>query len=174
MSSLLEKLKAGKKAVKTVKFPGTDQDVSIQVLNNSEKQRANMETERYFKAEEISISATTMDIYLDEINTRTLAVALRNPLNVKEPFAASADELRALITTDEKDLLIEEYNALEQEVSPAEKNMTGDQFEDLFATLKKNPTIGNALNLPTLRGLIGFLASRPWTSPKDSGSTSTT
>lgn len=160
MSSLLAKLKAGKDNVKVVKFPGTDQDVAIQVLTNGEKQRGALETERYFEAEKIKISATGLKVYNDELNTRLLFQALRDPDDHERSFAGSVGELRDMLTTDEKDLLLEEYDALETEVSPTEEAMTDEALEEFLATVKKNPTVLNASSLPMLRRLSVFMAAR--------------
>lgn len=175
---LLEKLKAGKRNIKVVPFPGQDDSIGITVLTESEVQEATFATERLFKANDIAVSATTIGAYNAELNTQILFRALVNPAKQRqdgthERMFKTADELRGLIVGQIKDRLVEEYNALEEECSPSPLKMGDDEFERLFDSLKKSPeTIGNSLNLRTLRGLIIYLANRPATSQTDSGSIS--
>lgn len=175
---LLEKLKAGKRNIKEVPFPGQDDKVGVTVLTEAEVQDATFATERLFKANDIAVSATTVGAYNAELNTQILFRALVDPEKRKkdgsyERIFKTVDELRGLIRGGAKDGLIEEYNSFEEECNPSPLRMTDDEFESLFESLKKSPeTIGSSLNLKTLRGLIIYLANRPSTSQKGSGSTS--
>lgn len=170
--SLLEKLKAGKRNIKIVKFPRTDQNVAIQVLSNQEIQDSIFAAENIFKVKEQTVSSSTFDAYEDERTTQILFRALRDPEDAKIPFAATVDELRKNLDV-EKDSLIADYNALKQECSPQLDSMTDDDFEKLWEDIKKNPEIQlSFLNSGLQRRLLQYLASRPATSQKASGSTS--
>lgn len=160
MSSLLEKLKGGKRNTRKIKFPGTDQDMVLRVLSNAEIQEALFATENRFKAKKIKISSTTVEAYEDENATQILFRALRDPQDPDRPFAENADELRKLLTRDEKDILVDAYNGLEKEVSPSVTKLSEKELEDLFEGLKKTPENGNNLSFSTLKRLIIYLASR--------------
>lgn len=160
MLSLLEKLKAGKHITQTIKWPGTDIDVALRALSNADIQHAMFEAEAHFKKNEIELSLSTAELFEDEQTTQILARALRDPEDPSKPFAKDADELRRLITRDEKDILVDSYNAFIKEVSPSGKVLSESEIKDLFERLKKNPALGNNLNLITLRRLLTYLASR--------------
>lgn len=174
--NLIEVLKAGKKHIKTLKFPGTEFEVGLCVLTDGEVQDAVFSTEQRFKEKGIEITATTLATYNRELNTQMLFRALVDPLKQRpdgtyEPIFKKVDELR-LATADQKNELIEEYNAFEAQCSPSPVKMTDDEFDALFEDIKKNPLTGNDLSLQTARRLILYLASRPQNLPKDSGSIS--
>jgi hypothetical protein len=168
--SLIEKLKAGKKNVKPVLWPGTDETVRLAVLTEAEIQQALFETEKKFKAAGIEFSVATADAYQSEQNTQTLALALLDERGGR--LFKTADELRPLLQPSVKDVLIEEFNAWQQECSPSLTRLGDEEFDKLFEDIKKNPSTSNGLSLRTLRELIIYLASRPATSPQASGSTS--
>jgi hypothetical protein len=171
--SLIEKLKAGKRNVKTIKFPGTEDDIFLQILSNADIQDAVFAAERRFKSEEIAITSSTLDAYEDERTTQIIFRALRDPLDPKKPFASTADELRKLLSKEEKDHLVSEYNAFQDECSPRIEEMTAEKFDEIWAALKKNPqTALNFLSSGTQRRLLLYLASLPATSPTPSGSIS--
>ena len=175
--NLIEKLKAGKRNIKVIKWPGTDEEIGLTVLTESDIQDSIIDAERLIKAKGIEISATTIGLQASEQNTQILYRALVNPEKKKadgacERYFRTADEFRAIVTREVKDLLIEEYNAWEAERSPSPLKLTDDEFQKIFDEVKKTPTYGNDLNLITLRGLITSLAGREAKSPKASGSIS--
>lgn len=170
--SLLEKLKAGTRNIRVLKFPGTDEDVAVRVLSAQEIQDSVFAAETLFKKAEVDVSASTLDAYEDERTTQILWRALRDPENQKEPFAATVAELRKGLTRAEKSILADLYNEFEKECSPDFMAMTDTEFEELFETVKKNPEqLTSNLSSPMLRGLLRYLASRPSTLPTGSGST---
>ena len=176
--SLIEKLKAGKKNVKVISWPGTGDRIGVSILTEAETQEAVFETERLFRKHGIEYSFAVSDAYQAERNTQTLARALvdpekRGPGGDPVRLFRNADELRALPDfAPAKGELIEEYNDWDQECNPSARDLTQEQYGKLFDEVKKNPSILSDFNSRTLRGLITFSASRPATSPPDSGSTS--
>jgi len=163
---LIEKLKAGKRNIKTIKFPGTDDIIGLAVLTEAETQEALFAAERLFKENQIEISATTISAYNSEANTQTLFRALVNPAKKKEDgtyeqYFESIGEFRSLILRETKDLLIDEYNAWAEEVSPSPLQLSDKELEAIFAEVKKSPISGNALNLSMLRQLTIYLAGLP-------------
>ncbi len=176
--SLIEKLKAGKHAVKIITWPGTNNAIGITVLTEAESQSAHFETELMFKQKGIEFSAANVDEYQSEESTQILARALVDP-EAKDKngdpvrIFKSADELRGLIAhPDIKAALIQEYNDWQTECSPKIESMTEEQYDALFSEVKKNASCLNSLSLRTLRGLIIYLADRQTKLRKASGSTS--
>jgi hypothetical protein len=163
MISLLEKLKAGTRNIHVIKFPGTDQDVALRVLTNAETQAALFEAETYFKKRGIEINSATIEAFTDEHTTRQLAFALRDPDNPDIPFSQNADELRSLLVTAEKDILVEEYSAFEEEASPSPDNLSEEEMDRILEEVKKKPETGNALSISLLRKLFIYSVNRPST-----------
>jgi len=173
MVDRFEKLKLGTRNMKTIKYPGSDEDVTMRILSNAEIQEAVFATERHFLAADVVANTMTLDSYEDERTTQMLVRALRDPEDPKKPFAPSADELRRQLTREVKDILATEYAAFEQECSPALEKMTGDELEALWEEIKKKPqTQLNSLSFGTRTRLLLYLASLPSISPIPSGSTS--
>lgn len=158
--SLLEKLKAGKRNLRIIRFPGTEHDVALRVLSNAELQDALFATEDLFRKKNIVIGSTTIEAYEDEHTTQILYRALRDPRDPEKPFAESVDELRSLLTREEKDLLVARYNDFEKEVSPAPDMLTEEEMDGLLDEIKKKPEAGNGLSFSTLKRLTIYSASR--------------
>ncbi len=174
--NLLEVLKAGKKNIKTLNFPGTDQQIGLTVLTDGEVQEAVFSAERHFKDKDIEITATTLGTYNSEVNAQMLFRAIVDPEKRKtdgtyELAFKRIEDLR-LASSAQKAELIEAYNDFEAQCSPSVAKMSDEDFDKLFEDIKKNPLTGNSLNSSTAKRLIVFLASRPQSSPKGSGSTS--
>jgi hypothetical protein len=160
--SLIEKLKAGKKNTKVIKYPGTDEDVCMQILSNEDLQAAAFATEHHFKQAGIEVNQVTMDSYDDERTTQILFRVLREPADPKKGIAATVDELRRHITQEEKEVLVREFSEFRQECSPDFRGMSNEEFETLWKDLKKNPeTLLSFSSSTMLKGLLLYLASRP-------------
>ena len=169
--SLLEKLKAGKKNKKTIKYPGTDQDIVVSILSEADIQIAHFEAERLFKKNGIEVSMSTVDAYEAEKTTQILFRACSDTEG--KPLAKAVDEFRSQVLKAEKDILVDEYNALENECSPNPDMMSGEDIEKIIDEVKKRPEIiGSVSNIVTARKLIVSLASRLQNSQQGSGSTS--
>jgi len=154
--SLLEKLKAGTKNEKRVKFPGTETEVDIRLLSDSDLQAAHFAAERLFRKEDIGYHVGTVDAYESEKTTQILFRALEDPETGK-PVAANIDAMRKLITRDEKDFLVGEYAALEAECSPAVESEA--ELAALVEDVKKNPdSAGSVSSISMLRRLSTSLA----------------
>ena len=176
--NLIEKLKAGTRNVKLTTWPGTENRIGIRVLTEAEVQAAHFDTELLFKQRGIEFTAATVDAYQSEQNTQVLSRAIVDPeLKDKAGDPAkifkNADELRGLLShPDVKAVLTREYNDWQTECSPDLETMTEERYEELFAEVKKNPSILSSSSSATLRGLIIYLAARQAKLRKVSGSTS--
>jgi hypothetical protein len=172
--SALDRLKAGTRNEKTVTFPGTDKKVVIRVLTVGEGQEAAFEAERYFHRQEIALHEGTIEAYEKEKTTRMLHRALRDPDSPDETFAADAEELKKLLTEDEREALVAEYLALQEAASPLLGGLTEERFALLLDEVKKNggEAVGSISSIGTLRRLVTSLACPPTDSPMASGSTS--
>ncbi len=174
MGSLLERLKAGKRNVRIIDFPGAaDARVALRVLSTQELQDAAIATEELFKARGVEIGVGVIDAYQGERSTQILFRALRDPDDPNKPFAATVDELRGQLMRGEMDALEAAYSDFQAECSPDMAEMSAADFEKIWDELKKSPRAHmSGLSSATLRGLITFLASRQQSSPTGSGSTS--
>ncbi|MDP2167987.1 MAG: hypothetical protein Q8J64_06625 [Thermodesulfovibrionales bacterium] len=170
--SLLEKLKAGMRNERTIKFPGTEQEIVLRILSEAGRQAAAFDTEYFFKKKGIEYSAATVEAYEGDRTIRLIFSAFRDAEG--NPLAKTVDELKALLTMAEKDILVEEYLSFERECSSNLSDMSAEEIDTLLDVLKKNPleTILNGLNIVTARKLILSLASRLANLQTDNGSTS--
>jgi hypothetical protein len=170
--SQLEKLKAGKRNTKIIKFPGTEQDIVINVLSNAERQDAHFAAERHFKGNHIEVSMVTVDAYEGEKSLQMIYRALKDADH--QPIAKTVDAFRSLLTLDEKDFLIAEYIAFEKECSPVTEAILEEELDALIVSVKKNAdeTVGSVLSINIARKLIVSLVSRLQMQQKDNGFTS--
>lgn len=166
MVDIIAGLKAGKNRIKIIKFPGTDDDIGISVLTESEVQEAAFAADMLFKAKSIEINDATANMYNAEVSSQVLCRALVKP-DVKKPDGSyerlfkNVDEWKALVSRGVKDILTDEYNAFENEVNPSPIKLSEEEFAAIFEALKKSPENGNALSFRMQSALITYLASRP-------------
>jgi hypothetical protein len=170
--SLLATLKSGKQIRKTVTFPGTDVQFEFRLLSEQDKFDAALQTDMLYKDNPVGFH--NHNDYLNEKTTQQLFRACVIA-GVDLPIAASITEFRKLITGNERDILIDQYNEFDRENNPSPNTLTKDEFDKLMFDLKKKPeqTIGSILNLQTARKVITSLVSQPVILPKDNGSIST-
>lgn len=173
MSDLLLRIKQGVKNYKTIPFPGAEKNVCLRLLSEKDTFEAVAAADQLFKANRLEIAFHNVNAYENEKAVQMLYRALRDP-DSNEPVASSITEFRKLLTNEDRNLLIEEYNSLVEECSPSPKNMTAEEYDRLVEMLKKNPAeiIGNCSSLLTLKRLSLFLAEQLQNLQKDSGPTS--
>lgn len=76
------------------------------------------------------------------------------------------------LTTDEKNMLLEHYNFVQEKFAKFDDFQTPEEFEELLEEVKKNSPRGMSLSSFTLRKLLLFSVSPELqTSPTDNGST---
>lgn len=170
--SLLEKIKAGDNNTKIIKFPGTDKPVLLKILSNADTQEAGIAAERYFESQKIAFSTSTVDLFADEQKTQMLFRALCDPDDRQKPIADSVAKLREQLTIEEKNYLIDQYMAFEQECSPNMAKMTDAEVDSFLDDLKKNPApIMNCSNIVLLRRLLLCSVNRQPSLPMGNGYT---
>lgn len=162
MSALLDRLKAGRTAVKEVTVNGVT--FGLRVLTEQDYLLAQINTELAMKEVGLELSLSSAEAFESEKASQLLYLALLDPA-MKQPVAQSAKELREAISRDEKSALIEAYLEHEKTFSPSERTMGDAEFSALLETVKKtleNPSL-NDLSSATLRRLITSLVSQPAT-----------
>ncbi len=168
---LLEKLKKGTENKRTIKYPGTSEDIVMSVLAEGARQDAQFATEHLFKSKDVEVSMSTVDAYEAEKTLQMLYRALTDTEG--KPLTLSVDEFRRLITVEEKNILVDEYVVFEKECAPNPEVMSEEELENLFEEIKKKPQIlGRYSNIAIARQLIAYLANRPTPSLPGSGSIS--
>jgi hypothetical protein len=159
--TLLDRLKAGKRNIKLISFPGTTEQIALTILNEEERQLSTINADRVLKTAKLDYNQMMTASEFDaEKATQILQMSLKDPANLDRPFA-SIIELRKLLTKDIKGILIDEYLAFEQECSPSPDNLSTEEFDRIIETLKKNPkeTVGSVTSIATARKLILILVS---------------
>ena len=170
MSDLLSRIKAGLKNHKITSFPGTDVQVRINLLSESDILDAVAAADQMFKAKTLVVAFHTVNAFENEKAVQMLYRALRDADNV-EPLATTITEFRKLLTSEYRAALIEEYNGLSEECSPSPLTLPADEFDRLVESVKKNAseTIGSVSSLLTLKRLTLCLAEELASLQKDSG-----
>ena len=135
--SLLSRIKLGAANTKLVKWPGTDELVTLRVLSIQERQEAAFATERHFKTSGIDVSLATAGDYDEEKSVQLLYRALKAPKD-NVPVAKTIGEFRAALSREEKGALIDEYLTFERDCAPSPDNLTEDEFDKLLTEVKKN------------------------------------
>jgi hypothetical protein len=170
---MLKMLKAGQANRRRVQWPGTDTDIELRLLSNAQISEASLAADALYNKQGVSVQLHNLDDWRREMTIQQLFRACVEP-GTDTPVAATVAEFRELCSRTEADLLVQEYEALEQQTNPSPQEMSADEFDALLEQVKKKPqqTIGSISNIATLRRLSTCLASLLWTSPKASGATS--
>ncbi len=162
MSSLLDKLKAGRAATCETTLNGVK--IGLRVLTEQDYLDAQIATEVAMIDAGVELSLSSSEAFESEKASQLLYRAMIDPVT-KKPLADSALALREVITRDEKSALIEAYLEHEKTFSPSERTMGDEEFIALVETVKKtpeNPPL-NDLSTAMLKKLITALASPPAT-----------
>lgn len=159
---LLEKLKSGQSATKTITLDGIE--LGFRLLSENDYLEAGLAVIELFKARKIEdVTLANAELFEAEKANQLLLRALVVP-GTGEPVADSPLALRNCLGRTQKAWLIDEYLAFEKDYSPmAGRNMADSEFETLLDTLKKTPETVNlsALNSETLTRLITALVFPP-------------
>lgn len=96
-----------------IKFPGTDQDLILRSITRKEIREIIQATREHLRKKTSKINSIALDALEHEATIQTLFRAMRDPEDPGKPFAASADEVRNLLTVAEKDILTREHNKID-------------------------------------------------------------
>lgn len=140
-ASMLRKLREGKNLRRSATWPGSEERFWICVLTCDEIQDAQAAAAARWEELELAVTAYTVDDFFSEISTQLLARAMRTEDDPEVPLFASADELRALITPDERTLLTTEYIENQTEANPDETTVGADVMEQIREAIKKKDVI---------------------------------
>lgn len=135
--TLLARLKAGKHNYKDVVFPGTGTTIRIQILSNQDTHDAAIAADRLFRELEVAIGFHNVTDFANEKTTQELYRACIDP-ETKKRIAASVTEFRTLTTPEERNWLIEQYNALAEECNPSPVSLTNEEFDAIVEKVKKS------------------------------------
>lgn len=158
--SLVERIRAAQRLTKTIRWPGTDEAVTLRVLGKDDQQAATFAADKRFVAAGVGIAVHTVDAYRDEETIQVLFRALTDAEG--KPVGGGVDVFRALCTTDVLTALSREYRAFESEVSPDPDRLDDEGLKRLEEELKKKPDeiLGSVSNTDVLRRLARSLASQ--------------
>jgi hypothetical protein len=149
----LEKLKAGVNNFRQIEFCG--EMLKMRLLSESELQQCRSEAQAYAKVKQLDEESQFTEMAL-----RQLFLAVTD--NDGNKIADSLDSFRQLITRVEREFLIDEYLALEQDSLPSLPSMKDLEFEQILEEVKKSPdSVLNSSNTFTLRRLLSYLENQP-------------
>lgn len=147
---------------KIIKFPGTEHDISMQILTIGEDSAAQYAGEKYFKDlgiknDHIGLHAT----YLEERTWQRLWRVFRNVTN-GDPLTASVEDFKKHLTVSVATILINTYEVFEMDMSPNPINLTDDELTATMELLKKKPEAmsGDNYSTNTQKQVITSLAKQ--------------
>jgi len=129
--SKLANMRKGKPEHKIVDFPGTTEKVAIMALNNKQIIEAREDAMKYIADHPVDID--TGDLVL---NMLVLLRAMRDPKDLKKPFAGSFEEIQEHMNPRE---VYELHNVLMEVQNgkiPELEDLTLEQFEDIKKKLE--------------------------------------
>jgi hypothetical protein len=173
-NDLLSRLRAGTdNPPKRIKFPGTDIDIGIRVLDDNDFLQAGLAADRVYKAAGVDVTQQNILDYEAEKTAQLLFRAVVDP-DTTDPVCGKISDFRMLCRPKaRRDALLEEVNAYQAECSPDLNTMDGDAFDTLLADVKKNygAALQNVSSIFMLKELVDSLARELSSSPTDNGST---
>jgi hypothetical protein len=160
-SNLLSRIKLGTSNAKLVKWPGSEELVSLRILSLQERQEAGFATERHFKTSGIDLNMATATDYDEEKAIQMLWRALKDPKE-NAPLCKDIGGFRCALTREEKTTLIDEYLTFERDCAPSPENLTAEEFDLFVSEVKKTPEemLSASYSTSMLKKLCKSLASQ--------------
>lgn len=156
MDDLLQKIKAGSQATKDIPWPGQEDNIiRMRILNDQDYLMATLAADKIIT----NVTVANVSKYNGEVETQLLYRSVINPETGKNLGAIT--DFRLILTPEIKVVLVDELGALHDEHSPDPSNMSEEEFDKLFETVKKNAveTVSGVSNIFTLRKLVVSLAT---------------
>lgn len=171
--SALAALMGGKRQLlpKRVVLPGLGAEAVLAVLSQTDIGVCRAQAFLYVTGLGIDPNAKVVaDLYVDECHVEILARALRDPRDeangFQRPFARDAQELRDLLTADQRAAAFDLYTNYQREIDPAAEDITQeDALEILEHIKKKDARALTALGSFSLASFLLFMESRQLLSP---------
>jgi len=158
-ASKLSALLRGTRDVVHTKIPGTQLGLVIRPLMGGEKQECLGDASKRFTDLGIPPEMKGYQDFEDEICWQILARVMRDPDTPGDdrnpwpvPFAKDVDEVRSLMTVDERDVIMTEFLDLEERCDPDPALMPELWHDQIEATLKKSSEPGAS----SLADLLNF------------------
>ena len=148
-------MRRGKREVRDATWPGTHLPVKLVVLSCSEVQECHAEAIARFERLRIPLDVYSVQLFQDELLTQVLFRGCRDPEDIDQPFAESADDLRDNTTVDERAAVYDVYRDFQASVDPAPGEMDQELLETILDLVKKKD--GARLKAIGLSGLVSFL-----------------
>jgi len=178
MDYLLERIKAGRSNTAIVRFGASiadalndDELVTIRLLTTQDVLESTLAADKIFADSGVAVSLQNIKTYEAEKETQHLYRACTD--SEGKPLAPNITKFRQLLTVEDKEYLIDEYNKLAEAANPAIDKMSDADFDALVEAVKKNPsTVSSVSSTNTLRRLVLSLAFQLAISQTDNGHTS--
>lgn len=169
-SPLVKLMGTGQRPMRTVDFPGErGKGVAVGIWNllQYETQQARLDAVKWIQEVcKVPDSALLADASLadEETKNQLLFRALRDPQNPSAPFASTVNELRTLLTPDERDALYTQYLDFVDERSPLRKLKSAEEIDQIVTALGKEGSVGKTFlayyDSVSLRSICLILAER--------------
>ncbi len=167
-AAMLERLRKGKAAFRSVRWPGAgddEQPFALVPLACDELQDAYAAAYQRFEQIKLPITMYTADDFHSETNMQVLLRAMvlldDDGQPTKEQLFVDDDELRAMLKPEIRNALADEYLQLQQEVDPDPETMSQELLDKIDDLVKKKDVVQlSATNSVTLAAYIIGTAGR--------------
>jgi hypothetical protein len=158
MSDLLEKLKAGRAAIRRVPIGAVV--LGLRVLTEQDYQAAHLAAVEALRVAGLELDMASAELFESEKASHLLALALVDP-DTGAAITSSAKAVRESLSREEQAYVIEEYMAHEKQFAPSPRTLSDAEFAELLEEVKKSPQTPrlNASSSATLKKLIATLAA---------------
>lgn len=134
--SLIERLRKGTDAKREITWPGSDERVELRCLSCTEVQEAESAAHERWKELKLDLDLWTSENFYSELTTQLIFRSLHR-LDKNERLFSSMDELRDLITPDERTLIVSEYVELQNHANPDPGDLNVETVELIKAAIEK-------------------------------------
>jgi len=152
-AAMLEKLRRGTQNSRSCQWPGTEGDEGrflLVPLNCDELQEAYAAAHARFDSSlKVPLNLYTADDFHSELNMQICYRAMRRPDDREARWFASPDELRKLLTPEERNAVTTEYLSLQQECDP-DPEALGDELVTQIDELVKKKDAPRLAAMPSL------------------------
>lgn len=155
---LLEKLKNNRKLRKKILFPGVEEEeIYIRILSDQEQLDVEKAADEYMKNMGLEYEQVNFTLYSAEVTRRVLFKALSDEGG--KPLFKNVDVFREMLSVEQRDLLGDQYEIYEEEISPVRACKTEKDMENLIEEIKKKPemTLLNIFDISLLKNIITTL-----------------
>jgi hypothetical protein len=149
-------------------WPGCNNvTIKMRIATEEDIHEAGVAADKLYKSADIPITMSNVEQYVAEINTQILYRVLSSAVDGSQ-IAPNITEFRTVLTCGAKDVLLERFEDLQAQFTPAVEVDQG-KIVDTWAQAKKAPSVlQNIKSLAFSKALLEYVASLQYEQPVSS------